>query len=1127
MSIERRIVTVVFADLVDFTPLSERLDAEDVALIQDAYFEVVRDTIGRYGGSLEKFIGDAVMAAFGLGHARDDDAERAVRAGLALIHGVESLGARLGLDVDELRIRVGINSGEAVIGASIPAEGQGTELGRVTGDTVNVAARLQAAASPGRVLVGEATALAVEGSIELEPAEAISLKGKAEPVRARLVVAIRPEPSRELAMGGMVAPTIGREQVLDRLLAASDRTSAGAAERILIIAPPGVGKSRVLTELMTRRSASGQVGSAPAWRTRSREERSGPYALVRDVLSAALTEAGSADLTVTPTSADDRLILERRIEGTGASSARAHVIVDAVVQILAPATHPLGHPSDPSDRDGLFAAWSSALAALAGPQPVWWLAEDLHWAGADEVAFIEAVTGHSGWHGLLVIATARPSVLERIDAGWTRLELEPLPGIEARGLLHALVGDSLPDDLTLRILDRADGNPLFIEELLRTWVSAGTLERSGLDGSWQLTAAATEFLLPTTIQAIYAAQLDDLPGDARTTARRASVAGRMFPIEVLPELGTADRAATVGELARRAVVSGPQHDRIVGDTYAYRHALVRDAGYASLARAERAELHLRLAVWLEGVAGLDVDQIAGAIGGHYADALLNASTISATVGLGLAREEVAARAAGWLERAGDSAITAAAYDAARANLRQAVDLTPDVDAQAMGRRLTRLGDSLAGTGSLDDAIDAYGRAVSCIEVALATQPVGGPARDDLGRSVATAARGLAAARFEQTRFAEALAVVDRASTMIGPDDEASRLRLDLVAIEARMALSNDAKSLIPDADRLVDRAQALGDPDILLDTLQTVMSVRSETGDATTEEWRALSERLSARARWTAATRAMLNAIVLTDDDRTFDALAERTASLADAHGQTESQAWLAQRRTGRSFLSGDWDDAIGEALHAIDLGEADGYHRVVVRTWAMLGPIAAARSDRATLERAASWFEARDRENTFPDSPYGRLMHMAVDVDLASVGLRATVVPDLAHLEVAFGLAYNSPDWLVAIERVVGAMLDAGHSDDARAAVDLVGAYGASEREPLADVSAALTRAWVAQAAGDSASATDLARSGLSIDAAARAPWWTSRLLGVLERNGSATAAETEQAREIAAALRLAPANG
>src|SRR5215210_2861163 len=247
-AVERKIVSILFADLVGFTALSERLDAEDVAAVQGAYFDTVRQVIGRYGGQLEKFIGDAAMAVFGVPVTRDDDSERAVRAGLALASAVEQLGARVGLERDALAVRVGVNSGEV-----IHSLGAGPGDAVVTGDPVNVAARLQAAAASGEVLVGETTALAVAAAVELEEARALELKGKAEPVLARSALSIRSEPSRDAAMGALRAPLLGREAELGRLLAETERARR-ESRRLLVVAPPGVGKTRLVDEFAVRAS---------------------------------------------------------------------------------------------------------------------------------------------------------------------------------------------------------------------------------------------------------------------------------------------------------------------------------------------------------------------------------------------------------------------------------------------------------------------------------------------------------------------------------------------------------------------------------------------------------------------------------------------------------------------------------------------------------------------------------------------------------------------------------------------------------------------------------------------------------------------------------------------------------
>ncbi len=1114
MAVERRIVTILFADLVDFTPLSERLDAEDVAAIQDAYFAVARETIGRYGGSLEKFIGDAVMAAFGLGHARDDDAERAIRAALALVNGVASLGARLGLDAAELRVRVGVNTGEAVVTAGAPAEGAGTQSGRVTGDIVNVAARLQAAAPPGSVIVGEATALAVAAAVDLEEAQPVVLKGKAAPVPAAVVRGIRPEPSRALAMGGMVAPTIGRDAELARLVAALDG-AAGSSRRVLLVAPPGVGKTRLVGELV------GAASDVPWWRTRCRQEAGTPFALVRDVLAAGIEAEGLA------AAGPMAEAVRRLVEGVGASTARATVVASAVDDLLRDPDGPAGSPTEAAtaapggsrpDRDGLFAAWAEALRALARPAGVRWLVEDLHWATPDEIAFVERVAGDPPGGGVAVVATARPSIVDRVDGGWQRIDLEPLPGADAEGLVRALVGDALPDALVARVAARSDGNPLFIEELLRTWVSVGTLRRDGPDAPWRLATPADDVPLPTTIQAIYASQLDDLPAAARTTARRASVAGRRFPAGALDGLEVGDRDASLGELARRAIIAGPAAEAPLGDMYTYRHALVRDAAYATLARAERADLHLRLARWLEAAAGSRADSVARAIGDHYADALANAPAIAPLVGgpAGLPREDVAALAASWLERAGVEALRLAAHEAAREALTRALDLTPASDTVATARRHELVGDSLIGTGSLDEASAAYQRAVDATRAALADGAADAAAHA-LRRALARAGRSLGLVRWEQARFADMLTLARDLLAEFPADDPDARLPLELVEVQGRMGLTNDA-SLADEAAAIRVRAAALGDELLELDALRLEVSTRGEAGLTTPDDWRDLAARLEAVGRMRDAVGMLINVASTSSDDRVFEDLARRIDALADAHHLTESRGWIAHVRALRAFDRGAWDEASEQARDAIAIATAHGYHRIVVRTWFVLRPIATARGDAAALVAAADWFAARDREAAFPDSPYGRMMRLAFDLDAAAAGGPQRSLPEYAWIDGAFGLPYDGGDWLAAIERVVVALLEAGRVDDAEQAVRrLASSVDASDR--LAAASRVLLDAWLRERRDDP-DVIAVARDGVRVAREAGAPWWELRLLEIVARAGAATEDEATRAAALAARL-------
>ena len=280
---------------------------------------------------------------------------------------------------------------------------------------------------------------------------------------------------------------------------------------------------------------------------------------------------------------------------------RADVVAAEVVQLVEPARASARAPGS-ADRDARFRAWLDALDALdggggagtaatnggpaspAGRPARAWIVEDAHWADDDLLAFLEAAHTDDLAGARLVVATARPSLLERVpgasvadpDAGRFRLDLPTLGRDSARDLVTALVGDAVPDALAAAIAESSDGNCLFIEELLRTWVSVGTLARDG--GAWRLAVPAADVSLPTTVQAIYAAQLDDLPPSARQVARHGSVAGRRFPVAALESLGVPDGSAAVESLRRRDLVAGPQRDPVEGDMFAYRHALLRDAG---------------------------------------------------------------------------------------------------------------------------------------------------------------------------------------------------------------------------------------------------------------------------------------------------------------------------------------------------------------------------------------------------------------------------------------------------------------------------------------------------------------------------------------------------------------------
>ena len=1048
-AVERRVVTVLFADLVGFTTLSERLDAEDVALIQDAYFAAARETIARHGGVLEKFIGDAVMAVFGVPRARDDDAERAVRAALALVSAVDRLNASLDLEPDTLRLRVGVNTGEAVVGEAT------ADRGPVTGDAVNVAARLQSTAEPGRVVVGEVTALAIAEVAELEPLPPLELKGKAEPFRASEVGALHGERSRERALGLMRAPTLGRDRELGQLAALVGRTT-----RLTIVAPPGVGKSRVLREVAA--SADAAVLTA-----RLRPDLLSPFEPVAQLLD----EAGGRDA----------------LAAALGDSPRAAVVAELLGSVGKPRAGPV------VEQEQLFTAWLEGLDALAGDRPALWLVEDVHWASRDLLAFLAFAGNEERRAGRAIVATARPILLEH-EADWVAagevLHLEPIDDADARELVHALVGEALPDDLVGAVAERSGGNALFIEELLRMWASAGALAYHG--GRWVLTAPGEEVPFPPTVQAIYAGQLDDLPGGARTTVRRAAVAGRRFAVAALPVLEVDAHDSALEVLARRGLVVGPTSDPSLGPSYSYRHALLRDAGYASLARTERAKLHLRLADWLAGIDATADISIAEVVARHYAAALEAAPSLVRIVD-DRPIEKIRAAAADWFERAASVASAVAAWETATSLAARAVELTPADARVEHARRMLAHGEATAKAVGVDAAVTLLRQAVTELRALNAE----GDAR--ARELVGAAGWALGNLLRTQTYFDAAFELAEELIAELGePADAAVGL---LIVQRGHGALNgrDDYATARADAERALAIALELGDSALELEATVLREQVEGEAGQRNLTFLDDLARIAVDRGRWDLVVSSlMVRAAYEFDDDPAVSLpMIDEAAEVARVRGLVEEPGWADYSRAEAHLSLGEWDAAIATGLKAVAYGEARDFYRLVVRSWFALRPIAVARGSVELLEQAYPRFEAR--QGMEPDSFYARIVVTAIHLAFADGGLEPAFVPDVELRLPCFDMDHGGPSWLAAVDAVVGCWLEAGELDGVEEALSRMRA--SLERSPatkLAVATEALLRAQLLDRRGAVADAIAAAESARAI----HAPWWrarASRLVGEL----------------------------
>jgi hypothetical protein len=365
-----------------------------------------------------------------------------------------------------------------------------------------------------------------------------------------------------------------------------------------------------------------------------------------------------------------------------------------------------------ANRDELFGSWLTVLDVLSGPKPVVWIIDDLHQAGGDVQDFMELAAAEPS-PGRMVLATARPTGRYQPAAGIENgilklMPLAPLSNEDAARLVRALVGGALSRQLTAKLVDRSEGNPLFIEETLRAWAGVGQLIET--DGRWRLVAPPTEVVLPATIQGLYSAQLDDLPPAARDLVRRASVVGRRFPRAALSPLGVTESPA-LDELLTRGLLQGPADQPILGPSYSFRHALLQEVAYSGLARAQRARLHVRYAGWLQGLPGQQ-DLLASSIGSHYAAALDALPRLEQEFAEGLQRAECTVLAADWLERGALAELGQSARDAAAEHLRLSLELTGEQPSQNRLRRLTGLGETLRQAHALPDAMATFENAAS-------------------------------------------------------------------------------------------------------------------------------------------------------------------------------------------------------------------------------------------------------------------------------------------------------------------------------------------------------------------------------------------------------------------------------
>ena len=893
---ERKVVTVLFCDLVGFTAKAEQLDPEDVRAILGPYHERLRSELERHGGTVEKFIGDAVMALFGAPVAHEDDPERAVRAALA----IRDFAVEEGLE-----LRVGVTTGEALVslGAS-PSEGEGM----ASGDVVNTAARLQSAARVNGILADETTYRSTRQTIEYGEAPAVEAKGKAEPISVWEAVGARSRFGVDVTHYAR-AELVGRERELSVLRDAFERVRHERTPQLVtLVAVPGMGKSRLVYELSQIVDADPELVTWRQGRCLAYGDGVAFWALAEVVKA----QAGISDRDCETEAA------------TKLSSAVGDALEDAVdARWVESHLRPLvGLETETGlggDRRGeAFAAWRRFLEALAEQRPLVLVLEDLHWADEGLLDFVDELIDWLSGVPLLVVCSARPELLER-RPGWgggklnaTTLGLSPLSQEQTAVLIsHVLERALLPAEIQQTLLERSDGNPLYAEQFAQLYLERGSAE---------------DMPLPETLQGIVAARLDGLSSDEKAVLQDASVVGKVFWTGALrrdennatPLLHSLERKGFLTRQRRSSVESEGE--------WAFAHMLLRDVAYGQIPRADRATKHRETAEWIDSL-GRSEDH-AELLAFHWSSALELARAA------GQDTSELATPARLALRAAGDRSFAVNAYPAAASYYRDALALWSKEE-EERPQLLYRYADALyvaADNGALDaleearDALLAAGNREIAAEAEISVSRIWWH-RGQKSEASAHEARAAELAGSEPSpATARVLASVARGQSIGGAREEALRLATEALAM-----------------------AELLGLGELEAHALTTIGMAKMYLGDPTgaRDLDRAFEVAVAANSpqAGTIANNIAIQAFVALDMRRA-DELFEEGLQIAERFGDASGVRWLRHQCASMELVLGRWDEALEAEGAFIAECEAGSPHYLEAAARANRAHVRAARGD-------------------------------------------------------------------------------------------------------------------------------------------------------------------------------------
>jgi class 3 adenylate cyclase/tetratricopeptide (TPR) repeat protein len=892
---ERRVCSVLFADLVGFTTLAESRDPEDVRELLSRYFETARAIVDRYGGTIEKFIGDAVMAVWGVPVANEDDAERAVRAALDLVAAV----AKPDAGAPVLTARAAVLTGDTAV--TVGADGQGM----VAGDVVNTASRLQSAAEPGSVLVGEATYLSTRDALAFEDAGEFELKGKGEPVRAWRAVRVVAQRKGVGRVDRLEPPFVGRDDDLRLLVDLLHVTGRERKARLVSVSGiGGIGKSRLVWELL--KYVDGLAGTV-YWH----HGRSPAYGEGISFWALAEMVRMRAQISELEDPASARSKLEAALDQFVTDPDERRWIEPRVAHLLSLAEAPAGQHQE------LFSAWRTFFERIAERGPVVMVFEDLQWADAGLIDFVESIVEWSRSSPIFVITLSRPELADRRPTwgagtrNFTALHLEPLGDPAMRALVNGLVR-ALPEAVTEQLVRRADGVPLYAVETVRALVDRGVIVQ--LDDVYELLGEVSELEIPDSLHALIASRLDTLPPDERALVQDAAVLGKTFALPTLAAIAGYDEervAELVHDLVRREVLVLDSDSRSPErGQYGFIQSIVREVAYGTLSKHDRRAKHLAAARQFEATGD---EELAGLVAVHYTEAHRASAE-------GSEDEAVAALARKWLRLAAERATSLGSPEQALAYAKDALEITAAGGERAglleLAGMAARLASDERSAAYLQEAIAYYDASGDRMGVARATS--------ELLHAVGTASESGFSAAAEQGALAFTALESGEA------DDVRAGLAIGVSNICGAMA---DRPHALEWAETALGIAERLDDPIVLGRALNARASAlfalgRHREAAILARGWWAIAE--ASGSLFDQSEALLYESVYVLDDDphRTLEAAVE-SADLARRAGDRTLESINLLNAAETSLLTGEWGTA-RRAIAELSSSDIVRGHRVV-----------------------------------------------------------------------------------------------------------------------------------------------------------------------------------------------------